>query len=160
MIEGDTCYEIVYLYIMLWQAVKSRTLNSVLAKVARIEVSENVAWRFTSDGKCFSVTYISYICVWETQSEVEAPGKGHQVEHLPRSTQFHENLSSAPRWPVPPPFRIPAGVKAFESEQLSGWAERAPIWLYSLGTHQITAAQWGGWRKVSLCNPASSVTLG
>lgn len=36
MIEGDTCYEIGYLYIMIWQAVNSRTLNSVLAKVARV----------------------------------------------------------------------------------------------------------------------------
>lgn len=43
MIEGDTCSEIGYLYIMIWQAVKSGTLNSVLAKVAQIEVGENVA---------------------------------------------------------------------------------------------------------------------
>lgn len=112
MIEGDTCYEIGYLYIMIY-------INSVFAKVAQIEVGENVARWFTSDGKRFSVTYIPYICVWETQSEVEAPGKGHQVEHLPRSTQFHENLPSAPRWPAPPPFRIPAGVKDFESQSSS-----------------------------------------
>lgn len=132
MIEGYACYEIGCLYIMIWQDVKSRTLNSVLAKVARIEVGENVARRFTSDGKCFSVTYI---CFWETQSEVEAPGKGHQVEHLPRSTQFHDNLSSAPWWPAPPPFRIPAGVKAFESQSSSQDEQREHRFDYTQPRH-------------------------